>query len=138
MVYILHSALFGYWNILASHLERSAFKQRFACSTSHSMLRLQSSPYIRVWAFAAPLPLLTLLRQLATKIQILVRNAGYKSVGPSQSKRNIDRDSDQVFNRPTRSIVASHISPKVSITYDDNRFTQLIGTYIFVRFPGKS
>ena len=28
------------------------------------MLRLQSIPYLRVWAFAAPLPLLTLLHLL--------------------------------------------------------------------------
>ncbi len=59
LVVKLHSVLFGFWSNLASHLERSAFKQRFACCTFHSMFRLQSSLYIRVWAFAAPLPLLT-------------------------------------------------------------------------------
>ncbi len=90
MVVNLHSVLFRFWNNLASHLERSAFKQRFVCRTSHSMLRLprrcaillclgngpilpciersnlrfSPSPYLRIWAFAAPLPQLTLLRLL--------------------------------------------------------------------------
>ncbi len=73
-----------------THLEKSAFKQRFTCCTSHSMLRLPRrcaillclgtglilpsiersnlrfslSQYIRVWAFVAPLPLLSLHRLL--------------------------------------------------------------------------
>ena len=55
MVVNLHSVLFGIWNNLASNLERSAFKQRFTCCTSHSMLRLQSSPYIRVYGRSQPL-----------------------------------------------------------------------------------
>ncbi len=87
-VVYLHSVLFGFWNNLVSHLGRSTFKQRFVCCTSHSMLRLprrcaillcldtgpilpciersnhrfSPNPCIRVGAFAAPQPLLTLLR----------------------------------------------------------------------------
>ncbi len=65
----LHTVLFGFWSNLASHLGRSPIHQRFACYAAQSLLLSKSSPYFPVWAFVAPIPPLTLLRQLDPKFR---------------------------------------------------------------------